>query len=199
MTKMQIFFSIILITTFDFSALALDSSNIIGVYTSPFPYPYRFEIINSHEMKLEWTDTGKEYCSWEKSKTYSYTLFMDSVFVRVKFNKDLPNNLWYPITGNPEPWNIGNELLGLFGIDEESGVILGVTYANMKSKYETDVFTVDVPNYVFSGPARSYPLLISSPSSELQEGDDIYKLSNLNSVKSDLTWVEGKTGSGIGE
>lgn len=197
--KKKIFYSILIIIFSIFSLSALDELKIVGVFTSPFPHPYRFKIFDNNEIKLEWTETGEEFLSWEKSKTYSYTLTKDSIFFKIQLNEDVPNSLWFPIDGNPEPWDVGNELLGLFGVNEISGTVMGVTYSKVKHNLKLDTFTVDVPNYIFIGPSRVKPLWLSNPSSELKEGDKIYELRNLDLVISDSAWVEGSTGNGIGE
>lgn len=196
----KIIYSILILISCLFSVFSLDRLNLVGTFTSPFPYPYRFEILNNHEMKLKWTETGKKYRSWEKSKIYNYSLTEDSIFLMLKLDEDIPNSLWFPIDGNPEPWEVGNELLGLFGVNEETGAVLGVTYARDKHNSKLDSFTIDVPNYIFTGPpSKSYPLRFRNPSSELKEGDKVYELRNLDLVISDHSWVEGTDGNGIEE
>lgn len=188
---------------------SLDEGILHGTFTSSFPYPYRFTVLNRNEMKLEWTSPPDDH-RHDQSKVYSYTLSKGPVFLRFLLNEDIPTSLWEVITGNPEPWDVGNVLLGLFGIvegnglsdeDEKAGKVLGVTYSRKDYMGAHDVFTVDVPNYLFRMHSHHhiYPMSISNPSSELKEGDTTYELRNLDLVKSDTAWVEGVDGDGIGE
>jgi len=191
------------------NASILFSSNegaLFGTFTSSFPYPYKFTILNDNEMKLEWTSPPDDH-RYDQSKIYNYTLSKGPVFFQFLLSEDVPTSLWEVITGNPKPWNVGNVLLGLFGVvedngsgDEEVGKIMGVTYST-RSYTVSDIFTADVPNDVFKmhGLSDTLPMSVTNPSSELKEGETTYELRNLDLVRSDTAWVEGADGNGIGE
>jgi len=177
-----------------------DVGTLSGTFTSSFPYPFRFIILNDDEIKLEWTNPPDDH-RYDQSKIFRYDLSKEEVFLQIMLDEDVPSNLWEAITGNMMPWNVGDLLFGLFSVIEDgerAGGIIGVTYS-ADIFQGSNVFTVDVPNYEFDGPAHISPFYAVNPSSELKEGDITYSLSNLYTVDSGKSWVEGSYGNGVGE
>ena len=194
------------IITVIFSMCCYDSVaaiDITGEFMASFPYPYRILVQNENELELEWTEIGIEYKAWEISKKYKYSISKKSVFYELYLDENVPLYLRKPMTGNENPWNVGNRLLGLFGvIHPDSNLsnkrVIGVTYSTTRFM-DSNVFTVNVPYYVFDGPAHISPISVSAPSSELTEDNIVHKLINLYSVDSGESWAEGVFGNGIGE
>ncbi len=143
-----VFVLIFLITS---SVLFSEEVSLEGVFISRFPYCYRFTILNDHEMKFEWTSPSGGH-RFDQAKIYQYMLSKDSVFFQLKLDSDLPTLLWEAVTGNTEPWYVGNKILGLFGFSgdttEQKENITGVTYATSAYLDHNDIFTIDVPYYV---------------------------------------------------